>query len=137
MVAQLQSSNYLVGPGGVARRAVEAGAGVVAPTMPTPAIDYQNNLNLLLADVRKIVEKDPNLSNEERRTLYQTLGGGTFQTPGSAARTLTNVLNFVENKKLTRIQPAKPAGNFEAGKIYIDATGNRAKYLGAGKWENQ
>jgi hypothetical protein len=64
-------------------------------------LDYQNNLRLLLADVRKVVEKDPNLSNQERQALYESLGGGTFQTPGSALRALNNVMEFVERKKLT------------------------------------
>lgn len=29
-----------------------------------------------------------------------------------------------------------PADKFETGKIYVDKNGNRAKYLGYGKWEN-
>jgi hypothetical protein len=75
--------------------------GIAVPDMPTPALDYQNDLRLLLADVRKVIEKDPNLSNQERQNLYETLGGGTFQTPGSAFRTLNNVLEYMENKKMT------------------------------------
>jgi hypothetical protein len=101
MSQQLQQNPALVGPGGIARRTFEAGAGVVAPGIQTPALDYQNNLRLLLADVRKVVEKDPNLSNQERQALYESLGGGTFQTPGSALRALNNVMEFVERKKLT------------------------------------
>jgi hypothetical protein len=101
MSAQLQGNAGLVGPAGIVRRIGESAAGVVAPSIQTPALDYQNNLRLLLADVRKIVEKDPNLSNQERQALYESLGGGTFQTPGSAMRALNNVLDFVERKKLT------------------------------------
>jgi hypothetical protein len=108
MQDKLQSNSYIVGIGGAVRRGVETAGGVVAPDMPTPALDYQNDLRLLLADVRKVVEKDPNLSNQERQNLYETLGGGTFQTPGSAFRTLNNVLGFIENKKLTG--PSRAAG---------------------------
>jgi hypothetical protein len=101
MQGKLQSNSYIVGIGGAARRGAEAIGGIVAPDMPTPALDYQNDMRLLLADVRKVIEKDPNLSNQERQNLYETLGGGTFQTPGSAFRTLNNVLGFIENKKMT------------------------------------
>jgi hypothetical protein len=108
MSAQLQGNAGLVGPAGIARRVGESAAGVVAPGIQTPALDYQNNLRLLLADVRKVVEKDPNLSNQERQALYESLGGGTFQTPGSALRALNNVMEFVERKKLTG--PSRKSG---------------------------
>jgi hypothetical protein len=101
MTQKLQQQAGIVGPLGIARRAGETVAGMAAPDMPTPALDYQNEMRLLLTDVRKIVEKDPNLSNEERRNLYETLGGGTFQTPGSAFRTLNNILGYMENKRVT------------------------------------
>ena len=101
MSGALQKESGIVGPAGIVRRGAEAVAGVVAPGMATPAIDYQNNLRLLVADVRKVVEKDPNLSNQERQNLYETLGGGTFQTPGSAIRTLNNVMGYVEGKAAT------------------------------------
>ena len=91
----------VVGPAGIASRVGETAAGVVNPAIQTPALDYDNEKNLLLAEVRKMVEKDQNLSNEERATLQKTLGGGTLQTSGSALRTLSNVLNYVENKRLT------------------------------------
>ena len=111
MSSLIQGNTGIVGPAGVARRVGEAAAGVVAPGVPTPAIDYENEKNLLLADVRKLVEKDPNLSNQERETLSRTLGGGTMQTPGSAIRTLNNVIGFIENKKLRgpSRRPAAPA----------------------------
>ena len=111
MSSLIQGNTGVVGPAGVARRVGEAAVGVVAPGVPTPAIDYENEKNLLLADVRKLVEKDPNLSNQERETLSRTLGGGTMQTPGSAIRTLNNVLGFIENKKLRgpSRRPAPPA----------------------------
>lgn len=101
MTDKLQQNSGMVGPLGIARRVGETVAGVAAPDMPTPALDYQNELRLLLADVRKVVEKDPNLSNQERLNLYETLGGGTFQTPGSAFRTLNNVLGYMENKRMS------------------------------------
>ena len=91
----------VVGPLGIAGRAVETAQGVVQPSAPTPAIDYQNELRLLQSDVRKMVEKDPNLSKDEREALYETLGGGTLQTPGSAIRALNNVLAKVENAAAT------------------------------------
>lgn len=90
-----------VGPLGMASRVGETVAGAVNQQTATPAIDYKNEQALLLADVRKMVEKDPNLSKDERERLYETLGGGIMQTPGSAIRTLNNVLNYVENKKVT------------------------------------
>lgn len=101
MTQMVQSNAGIVGPAGIVRRMGETGLGVVSPGAATPALDYQNELRLLLADIRKVVEKDPNLSNEERRNLYETLGGGTFQTPGSAIRALNNVVSYVEGKKLT------------------------------------
>jgi hypothetical protein len=101
MTKKLQENSFLVGPAGVARKVVETGVGVVQPDIPTPAIDYNNELKLLVADVRKVVERDPNLSNEERRNLHETLGGGVFQTPGSAVRALNNVLEYVENKRMS------------------------------------
>ena len=101
MSAQLQGNTGIVGPAGLARRVGETVGGVVSPGMGTPAIDYQNNMRLLLSDVRKIVEKDPNLSKDERESLYETLGGGITQTPGSAIRTLNNVMEYVEGKAAT------------------------------------
>lgn len=101
MSQKIQGNSGIVGPAGIVRRMGETAAGVISPDVPTPAIDYQNDMRLLVADVRKLVEKDPNLSNAERQNMYEMLGGGTFQTPGSAIRTLNNVLGFVENKKMT------------------------------------
>jgi hypothetical protein len=91
----------VVGPLGTASRIGETAVGAVRPETATPAIDYQNEQALLLADVRKLVEKDPNLSKDERERLYQTLGGGMWQTPGSALRALNNVVEYVESKKMT------------------------------------
>lgn len=91
----------VVGPQGLISRIGETAAGVVQPNAPTPAIDFKNEQALLLADVRKMVEKDPNLSKDERERLYETLGGGIMQTPASSIRTLNNVLNYIESKKLT------------------------------------
>ena len=96
-----------VGPLGLASRVGETVAGAMAPNQPTPAIDFKNEQSLLLADVRKMVEKDPNLSKDERERLYETLGGGITQTPGSAIRTLNNVLNYVESKKATPSRAAR------------------------------
>ena len=101
MVSLIQGNTGIVGPAGMVRRVGETAAGVVAPDIPTPALDFENEKSLLLADVRKLIEKDPNLSNQERQALYQTLGSGTFQTPGSAIRALNNVIGFMENKKTT------------------------------------
>ena len=89
-----------VGPLGLASRVGETARGAVSADAPTPAIDFKNEQSLLLADVRKMVEKDPNLSKDERERLYETLGGGIMQTPGSSIRTLNNVLNYVESKKV-------------------------------------
>ena len=100
MSALIQGNTGVVGPAGIARRMGETAVGVVAPGIPTPAIDYDNEKNLMVSDIRKLIEKDPNLSNQERETMYKTLGGGTMQTPGSAVRTMNNVLSFIEGKKL-------------------------------------
>ena len=124
MSDQLQNNMGIVGPAGVARRVGESVAGVVAPGVDTPALDYQNNVRLLVSDVRKLVEKDPNLSNQERENLYEMLGGGVMQTPGSAVRALNNVMTYVEGKSTTgRSRDAnlessvKAAGwDFEPGK---------------------
>ena len=122
MMDKLQKNSGIVGPAGALRRGFETSVGVVTPGIQTPALDYQNDLRLLLADVRKVIEKDPNLSNEERQNLYETIGGGTFQTPGSAFRALNNVLGFIENKKMTgpsraasEEQRGPPAGHVEDG----------------------
>ena len=99
----------VVGPLGIASRIGETVVGMGQPGVPTPALDYQNDMRLLLSDVRKMVEKDPNLSKDEREAMYETLGGGTMQTPGSAMRTLNNILNHVESKQ--RSGPARQTGN--------------------------
>lgn len=109
MIEQLQKNSALVGPAGTARRVAETVAGVAAPGIPTPGIDYQQNLKLLLADVRKMVEKDPNLSNEERRNLMETLGGGTFQTSGSAMRALNEVNKYVKAKRKSKPAEDEPS----------------------------
>lgn len=133
MSQAVQSNNFVVGPLGAVGRVGETALGMVKPSAETPALDYQNDLRLLLADIRKIVEKDPNLSNEERRNLYETLGGGTFQTPGSAVRALSSVLNYVEGKKVTgasrgAISRPKSQPEFNAlpsGTLYIDPDDGR------------
>lgn len=108
MSALIQGNTAIVGPAGIARRIGEATVGAIpgAGGIPTPALDYENEKNLMVADIRKLIEKDPNLSNQERETLSRTLGGGTLQSPGSAIRTLSNVLNFIEGKKLSG--PSRP-----------------------------
>jgi hypothetical protein len=102
MSSLIQGNIGIVGPGGIARRIGETAAGAIPGVggIPTPALDYENEKNLMVADVRKLIEKDPNLSNQERETLSRTLGGGVMQTPGSAVRTLNNVLSFIEGKKI-------------------------------------
>ena len=92
----------VVGPLGMASRIGETAVGMAQPSAPTPALDYQNEMRLLLSDVRKMVEKDPNLSKDEREAMYETLGGGFMQTPGSALRTLNNIINHVESKQRSR-----------------------------------
>src|SRR3990167_82123 len=89
----------VVGPLGVASRIGETAVGMAQPGAATPALDYQNEMRLLLSDVRKMVEKDPNLSKDEREAMYETLGGGTMQTAGSAMRTLNNIISHVESKQ--------------------------------------
>lgn len=89
----------VVGPLGMASRVGETAVGTVQPGTPTPALDYQNELRLLLSDVRKMVEKDPNLSKDEREAMYEALGGGIMQTPGSAIRALNNIVSHVESKQ--------------------------------------
>lgn len=100
----VQQNPTAVGAAGVVRRGLETAGGVAeslgGPAIPTPALDFNNEQALLLGDVRKLVEKDPNLSKDERERLYTTLGGGTFQTPSSAVRAMNNVLQYVEGKKL-------------------------------------
>ena len=101
----VQQNPTAVGLAGAARQIGEMVAGVGeslgGPVVPTPALDFANEQALLLADVRKMVEKDPNLSKDERERLYQTIGGGIRQTPSSAIRAMNYVLQFVEGKKLT------------------------------------
>jgi len=129
-MADILQKNYgVVGPAGFVRRLGEAGLGAVpgAGALPTPAIDYKNETGLLLADVRKMVEKDPNLSNQERQNLLETMGAGMIQTPGSALRALKAVSDYVTRKK--------GGTGFEVGKIYQDANGNRARYTAQGTWE--
>lgn len=129
----------VVGPLGAAGRIAETAIGAVQPGAATPSLDYDNEKALLLADVRKVVEKDPNLSNQERQTLYQTLGGGIMQTPGSAMRTLNNVMNYVESKrraggKAAPTQPGaavQPPENREVGKVY-DTPRGKMKWTGTG-----
>ena len=118
MSALIQGNTGVVGPAGIARRVGETAVGVVSPNIPTPAIDFENERRLLVADIRKMVEKDPNLSNQERKNLEELLGSGLTQTPGSSIRTLDNVLKFVERKKLTG--PGRGAG----GRLRFDVNGN-------------
>ena len=108
LLQQGSLSGGVVGPQGVVGRFAETVRGIGQPNAPTPSIDYQNEMRLLLSDVRKIVEKDPNLSRDEREALYETLGGGIFQTPGSALRTLNNVVEKVKNAAI--IGPRRPTG---------------------------
>lgn len=133
MSQALQENPALVGLPGVARKIGESVAGVVSPSAKTPAIDYENDMALLLADVRKMVEKDPNLSKDERERLYQTLGGGTFQTNASALRTLSNVLEFVKNKKLTGPNRDAKQETADLPKVANDADYNKlpagARYI--------
>ena len=131
----IQGNAGVVGPAGIARRMGETVVGAIpgAGGIPTPAIDYENEKNLMVADVRKLIEKDPNLSNQERETLSRTLGSGTFQTPGSAIRTLNNVVSFIEGKKLygqkkAGIASPKTQQEFNAlpsGAAYIDPDDGR------------
>jgi hypothetical protein len=135
----IQQNPTAVGIPGMVRRGVEAASGVSeglgGPSMPTPAIDFTNQQALLLADIRKLVEKDPNLSNHERETLKTTLGGGIFQTPGSSIRAMNNVLEYVERKKLTgktntgvrRIQSDADYNALPSGTEFIAPDGSRRR----------
>lgn len=132
-MADIINKNYgVVGPAGTVRRLYETGVGMVPglETAPSPATDYKNETGLLLADVRKMVEKDPNLSNQERQNLMETMGAGTIQNPGSAIRALAAVSDYVKRKKGVSDK------QFEVGKVYRDSKGNRARYKGNGQWEN-
>ena len=126
----------VVGPLGAVGRVAETAIGTVQPGAATPSLDYDNEKALLLADVRKVVEKDPNLSNQERQTLYQTLGGGIMQTPGSAMRTLNNVMEYVEGKRKAapaqpRSEAVPPSAERKVNAVY-DTPKGKMKWTGTG-----
>jgi hypothetical protein len=66
------------------------------------------------------------------KAALDDLRGVLRRTQGAAN---TVVKNYNEDFGTTK-QGAKPTDNFTVGKIYQDSNGNKAKYLGNGKWEN-
>ncbi len=128
------------GIGGLIRRTGETIVGnVVNPDIPTPALDAAAKKELLVANLRKKMA-DANMSKADKEALDTAMGGITSMsaTKGSTLRALENLRGFVRDKYLMNPRTGKGGGDkFEVGKVYKDSQGNRAKYLGSGKWEPQ
>lgn len=88
----------VVGPQGYVGRIYELAAG--AAGAGTPAIDFANKSKLFLSSVRKMVEKDSNLSNQERTNLLESIGVGFWQTGPSSIRARRDVMTYVKSKRI-------------------------------------
>jgi len=104
----------------------------------TPAIDFENKSKLFLSSVRKMVEKDANLSKDERESLLGAIGTGLFQTGASSIRARQDVMQYVRRKRLGELKvsdaPMNPAER-EKGKVYMTPRGP-LKWTGTGWLQN-
>lgn len=96
----------VVGPQGYIGRIVDLAAGSAGAD--TPAIDFANKSKLFLSSVRKVVEKDPNLSNQERQSLLESIGVGFWQTGPSSIRARNDVMQYVKNKRMGGLKDSGP-----------------------------
>jgi hypothetical protein len=120
----------VVGPQGVVGRATELVTGAVGGD--TPALDFRNKSKLFLSSVRKMVEKDPNLSNEERKSLTEATGDGFWQTGASSIRARQDVMNYVKTKRISGLKPTiPPAGERVKDQVYQTPRGPM-KWTGTG-----
>lgn len=85
----------VVGPKGMLGRGVETVKGTVDPGAPTPAIDFKNKTNAIIAIARKAISTDTNLSNQDRQRLEEIAGGGVFTTDSSALKALADLRRIV------------------------------------------
>lgn len=149
MLGLVQGGNPIgmVGIPGTAARVAETIAGVVSPNAPTPALDLGTQKEMLIDKMKAIaLRRDSNLSNKDVERYENLLGmGAVLNTPGAAVRALGNVKEDLRRRRMmldmgrlsrTPAAEAGPStGRFEVGKVYQDAQGRKAKFLGNGKWE--
>jgi hypothetical protein len=120
----------VVGPQGVVGRTAELVTGAVGGD--TPALDFRNKSKLFLSSVRKMVEKDTNLSNEERKSLTESTGDGFWQTGASSIRARQDVMNYVKTKRISGLKPTiPPAGERVKDQVYQTPRGPM-KWTGTG-----
>lgn len=102
----------VTGPQGVVGRAVDLVAGAAGGA--TPAIDFENKSQLFLSSVRKLVEKDTNLSNEERNRLLGAIGTGFWQTGSSSIRARNDVMNYVRSRRVSGLKGVQGTSQIES-----------------------
>lgn len=92
----------VVGPQAIVGRFRDIAAGSLGAD--TPTIDFANKSKLFLSSVRKMVEKDPNLSNQERQNLMEAIGTGFWQTGSSSIRARQDVMTYVKNRRMATLK---------------------------------
>ena len=145
MISQLQKGGTvgLVGLPGLASQGIETVAGTVNPSAQSPAIDIRSEKERLIEKMRSLAtRKDSNFSNKDAERAENIMGLDRFlSTPGSAVRALTNIQNDMRRRRVNLGGPALQSpsnttqSQFEVGKLYEDASGNKATYRGNGVWE--
>jgi len=141
MMRGIQSGGRLgaVGIPGTASQVLETVRGTVDPKAPTPVIDLQSDKEMLLDKMKALAtRKDSNLSNKDIERYERILGfDKALTTPGAAIRALTNVREDLRRRRINLAVPNNQVrrDQFEPGKEYTDARGNRAIYKGNGQWE--
>lgn len=99
----------VVGPKSIIGKAVETGRGLVDPMAPTPAIDFDAQKQLLIANLRKDIAGGGTFSNKDAERIEMALGAAErASTPGAAIRALQNIKEFVRNRRMTGTKKEAP-----------------------------
>ena len=121
-------------------RGFEAAANTAVPgvvgSQGTIAAQTKEALITALNDLKK--GGAGRLSNQDMMRIDRSIGQLTTGTPEAMAGGLKDTRDLITILRGSSATTSpQPSDKFEVGKVYQDAGGNKAKYLGSGRWEEQ
>jgi hypothetical protein len=117
----------ITGMGGVVKRGLETVGNVTGLSDETTAHDFESKLSNLQLAVAPLLASS-RTAKDQREKIEKVVRG---LKPGDTRQSTKSALLALKKQ----LQGLQPADEYEVGKVYKDAKGNRATYLGEGKWE--
>lgn len=121
----------LTGAGGKVRRLGETAGNVLGITDETSAHDFESKLEELRLMAPKLVTGSSKSAKDERERIEKVARG--LKLGDTKQNTLSALKSLRES--IASLKDEAPKDKFEVGKVYQNPKGERAEYLGNGKWK--